>query len=296
MYGLVSTRVKYLVFLGVNGSGKTTTLKMLTGDTSVTNGNAFIAGESVYNQWKTRKHIGYCMQHNPLFDDLTVRDHLIYYGMIKGIQYGMVPKKIAKMMDELVLHEYVDVKAHALSGGNKRKLCLAIALIGEPLVVLLDEPTTGVDPMAKRHIWSSIQSICDDNKNRSVVLTSHSMEECEALAHRLTIMVDGGLRCIGTKQHLKNKFSHGYIVSISLKNNTNELLNDIHSKLIAKFRAKLLERQQSHVKFSIEEGHKVGDIFSFMETLYPDIEDYGLQQTTIEQIFLQNVGSQHIVY
>jgi len=205
-------------------------------------------------------------------------------------------KKIAKLVNDLVLTEYVDFQAYQLSGGNKRKLCLAIAMIGEPLIVLLDEPTTGVDPMAKRIIWGSIQSICENNKNRSVILTSHSMEECEALTHRLTIMVEGSLRCIGTKQHLKKKFSHGYIVSVSLKNNSQELLNEVFRRLDEKFKARLLERQHNHATFTIDQGNKVGEIFAFMETLYSYIEDYGLQQTTIEQIFLQNVDSQHVTY
>jgi len=197
---------------------------------------------------------------------------------------------------ELVLNEYLDVRAHALSGGTKRKLCLAIALIGNPLIVLLDEPTTGVDPMARRHIWNNIQAICENDKSRSVVLTSHSMEECEALTHRLTIMVDGNLRCIGTKQHLKSKFSHGYIIAVSLKNNSDLLFNDVYTQLVGKFQAKLIERQHTHVTFNIPEGCKVGEAFAFMETLLSKIDDYSLQQTTIEQIFLQNVNSQFATF
>jgi len=169
-------------------------------------------------------------------------------------------------------------------------------MIGEPLVCLLDEPTTGVDPMARRQIWNSIQSICNDNNERSVVLTSHSMEECEALTHRLTIMVAGRLRCIGTKQHLKNKFSHGYIATLTLKDNSENLYQLINASLNDKFQAKLFERQGNRVSYTIETKYKIGDIFAFLQSLYPNIDDHTLSQTTIEQIFLQNADSKYVQF
>ena len=104
------------------------------------------------------------------------------------------------------------------SGGNKRKLCTAIALVGDPPVVYLDEPTTGMDPVARRQLW---QALCREREQGCcIVITSHSMEECEALCTRLAIMVGGSFRCIGSPQHLKNRFGSGYTVSARLSDGT----------------------------------------------------------------------------
>merc|ERR1712223_965144 len=117
------------------------------------------------------------------------------------------------LLKVLSLTKYKNRKAGTYSGGNKRKLSVAIAMIGNPPVVFLDEPSTGMDPMARRHMWEFIR---ETMSGRCVLLTTHSMEECEALCHRLAIMVKGQLRCLGTPQHLKSKFGNGYQLDLTL--------------------------------------------------------------------------------
>ncbi|KPP65393.1 hypothetical protein Z043_116197, partial [Scleropages formosus] len=190
--------------LGVNGAGKTTTFKMLTGDIPMTGGEAFLNGYSIRTQMAdVHQNMGYCPQFDAIDELLTGREHLELYARLRG-----VPEKDVKMVAEwgirkLGLAKYSNKSAGTYSGGNKRKLSTAMALIGCPPVVFLDEPTTGMDPKARRFLWNCILSVIKEG--RSVVLTSHSMEECEALCTRMAIMVNGRFKCLGSIQHLKNR-------------------------------------------------------------------------------------------
>jgi ABC-type multidrug transport system ATPase subunit len=202
-------------FLGINGAGKTTTLGILSGEFPPTSGSAYIDGLSIAaEQSKIRRRIGYCPQFDALFDLLTVREHLELYGRVKGIPtdslHGAVQNKI-KQMD---LSAFENSVAGSLSGGNKRKLSVAIATIGEPPIVFLDEPSTGMDPVARRFMWGVISRMSTVDGRCSVILTTHSMEEAEALCTRIGVMVNGRLKCLGSAQHLKTRFGHGLELNI----------------------------------------------------------------------------------
>ncbi|KAJ0055813.1 hypothetical protein NL108_012856, partial [Boleophthalmus pectinirostris] len=189
--------------LGINGAGKTTTFKMLTGDIPITAGEAFLNGYSIRTEMRNvHQNLGYCPQFDAINDLLTGQEHLEFYARLRG-----VPEKEVAMVAEwgirkLGLVKYANKPAGTYSGGNKRKLSTAMALIGCPPVIFLDEPTTGMDPKARRFLWDCILSVIKEG--RSVVLTSHSMEECEALCTRMAIMVNGQFKCLGSIQHLKN--------------------------------------------------------------------------------------------
>jgi ABC-type multidrug transport system ATPase subunit len=212
-------------FLGVNGAGKSTTLKMLSGDVIPTSGTAEMGGFDILNeQVAVRRLLGYCPQTNAILPLLTVREHLHLFARIKGVPWREVAAVVARRIEQLDLGEFTNKLAGTLSGGNKRKLCVAIALIGEPPIVFLDEPSAGMDPVAKRFMWNLIASLSGGGGAQrtngarasgeggacTIVLTTHSMEECTALCTKIGIMVDGGLRCLGTEQHLKTKFGHGF--------------------------------------------------------------------------------------
>jgi ABC-type multidrug transport system ATPase subunit len=211
--------------LGVNGAGKTTTLAMLTAEFPPTGGDATIAGFSVTHQPEAiRRRVGYCPQFDAHFDNLTGREHVELYASIKGVPKNMIREAAAAKLAEVGLSE-VDadrLSAH-YSGGMKRRLSLACALIGQPQIVFLDEATTGVDPVARREIWKVISDHVIGDKHLpasetpSIILTTHSMEECEALCPRLGIMANGRLRCLGSPQHLKNKFGKGYQIELKVK-------------------------------------------------------------------------------
>eukprot|EP00929_Paragymnodinium_shiwhaense_P115857 TRINITY_DN8500_c0_g1_i3.p1 TRINITY_DN8500_c0_g1~~TRINITY_DN8500_c0_g1_i3.p1 ORF type:complete len:2086 (-),score=492.32 TRINITY_DN8500_c0_g1_i3:221-6478(-) len=205
-------------FLGINGAGKTTTLNMLTGAVLPSGGKAYLANnEIVEKQWQVRRLLGYCPQHDALLDRLTVREHLVLFGRIKGIPLTLLQQYCDRMMKELSLAPHVDKMAMTLSGGNKRKLSLAIALMNSPPLVMLDEPSTGVDPAARRLMWDVISTVSTGPRASSVMLTTHNMEEAEALCTRIGIMVGGKLRCLGSNQHLKARFGGGYQLEARLR-------------------------------------------------------------------------------
>ncbi|XP_059140252.1 phospholipid-transporting ATPase ABCA1-like, partial [Physella acuta] len=196
--------------LGVNGAGKTTTFKMLTGGITATSGDAFIHSYSINDKVKVCKHMGYCPQFDALDPLLTGREHLEFYARVRGVAAENIQSIADWAIKRLGLVRHADKISSSYSGGNKRKLSTAIALIGNPPIIFLDEPTTGMDPAARRFLWNCINNIV--KSGHSVILTSHSMEECEALCNRLAIMVNGTFQCLGSIQHLKNRFGNGYTI------------------------------------------------------------------------------------
>jgi len=211
--------------LGVNGAGKSTTFKILSGDIMATSGRSYINGFEIPRQLDdARQDLGYCPQYDALLECLTAKEHLFMYAALKGIPESIRERLVEKQLFEMNLKQYEDVVVGTFSGGNKRKLSVAIAMIGNPAIVFLDEPSTGMDPEARRFMWNVISKISRERKQSSVILTTHSMEEAEALATKLGIMVNGNLKCLGTCQHIKNKYGGGYELEIKLKESSRETI------------------------------------------------------------------------
>ncbi|XP_075973498.1 phospholipid-transporting ATPase ABCA3-like isoform X2 [Anticarsia gemmatalis] len=305
--------------LGVNGAGKTSTFKMLMGDESISSGEAFVSGHSVQkNLNKVHENIGYCPQFDALFPELTGRETLRVFALMRGLRARSAAPTAATFAHALGFFKHLDKRVHQYSGGTKRKLNTAVAFLGRTRLVFVDEPTTGVDPAAKRHVWRAMRGV--QRAGRGVVLTSHSMEECEALCSRLTIMVNGRFKCLGTPQHLKNKFSEGFTLNIKLKSeeheNTRRSLSRQASALTRQ--TSVLTRQTSVVSVTaanVKEyvnanfsNPRIMEEYQGMLTYYLpdrsmpwsrmfgimerakrdyDVEDYTISQTTLEQIFLQ---------
>ena len=166
---------------------------------------------------KARKLIGYCPQPNLIFESLSVEEHVHYYAKIKGIPKRYRPELVEYAIKQLGLNDQRWKAVGTLSGGNQRKVCVAIALVGNPPIILLDEPSTGMDPEARRFMWQVVAGIAQ-SKTSAVVLTTHSMEEAEALSQRIGIMVKGGIfKCLGSPQHIKSKFGSGFLIELKLK-------------------------------------------------------------------------------
>ncbi|KAL6113789.1 abca2 [Pungitius sinensis] len=273
--------------LGVNGAGKTTTFKMLTGDVCTTGGEAFIDGNSILKDLlRVQQSIGYCPQFDALFDDLTAREHLELYTRLRGIPWKDQGRVVQWALEKLELSKYADKPAATYSGGNKRKLSTAIALIGYPSLIFLDEPTTGMDPKARRFLWNLILDII--KTGRSVVLTSHSMEECEALCTRLGIMVNGRFKCLGSIQHLKNRFGDGYMITVRTKvsSNVKEVVRFFNRNFPE---AVLKERHHTKVQYQLKsERISLAQVFSKMEQVVQvlGIEEYSVSQTTLDNVFV----------
>ncbi|XP_066480655.1 retinal-specific phospholipid-transporting ATPase ABCA4 [Tiliqua scincoides] len=276
--------------LGVNGAGKTTMFKMLTGDTEVTSGDAIVAGHSILKHISNvHQNMGYCPQFDAIDDLLTGREHLHLYAHLRGVPAAEVKRVAEWGIQKLGLSMYADQLAGTYSGGNKRKLSTAIALIGCPPLILLDEPTTGMDPQSRRFLWNSIVSVIRDG--RAVVLTSHSMEECEALCTRLAIMVKGTFKCLGSIQHLKYKYGDGYIVTMKIKAPKPGIPPDpslAEHFIQVNFPGSIQrEKHYNMLQYQIC-AYSLARIFRLIlsnkDSL--NIEEYSVSQTTLDQVFV----------
>jgi ATP-binding cassette, subfamily A (ABC1), member 3 len=209
--------------VGINGAGKTTTMQMLTAEFPPSSGDAMLAGYSVSREpQKTRRRVGYCPQFDAHFSNLSGREHVELYALVKGVPKDFLKQAVAAKLAEVGLNDYdSDRLTSEYSGGMRRRLSLACATIGQPQIIFLDECSTGVDPVARREIWRLILKLVSAEIPRedrtSVILTTHSMEECEALCRRIGIMANGRLRCLGSAQHLKSKFGTGYQIEMKCK-------------------------------------------------------------------------------
>lgn len=225
-----------LGLLGRNGAGKTSTFKMLTGEEQISAGEAWLKGISIKrNLMKTYTHFGYCPQFDALPDYLTGDEWLEIISLIRGIPRNQMKEQYGSLARELRFEKHMGKRISAMSGGNKRKLSTAVALIGNPMVIYMDEPTTGMDPSAKRNVWKVITSY--RNQGNSLVLTSHSMEECERLCTRLIILLDGRMEAIATSYRLKQKYSKtGHLIIQLMRQrpleNLAELKEILQSKLM----------------------------------------------------------------
>jgi len=218
--------------LGVNGAGKTTTFKMLCWQVEPSDGEVRIKGLDVSTHvHEVRKIIGYCPQFNALLDNLTVTEHLYLYARLKGLSGKSLKTEVEKQTNELDLTSFVDSRAGALSGGNKRKLSVAMAVIGEPLMVFLDEPSAGMDPVARRFMWSVVENIAERRKKSVVILTTHSMDEADALCARIAIQVDGRFRCLGNGQQIKSRYGEGLELNVKVAPPTAEEVDELSRKI-----------------------------------------------------------------
>jgi ABC-type multidrug transport system ATPase subunit len=197
---------------------------MLTAEFPPSSGDATLGGFSVKNEpEKTRRRIGYCPQFDAHFQNMTGREHVQLYAAIKGVPQSEVESAVSSKLSEVGLSEFDSNRlSQGYSGGMKRKLSVACATIGQPQIVFLDEPSTGMDPVARRDMWAVISEMVSggnmaDEDRTSVILTTHAMEECEALCPKIGIMANGRLRCVGSAQHLKNRFGQGFQVEMKVE-------------------------------------------------------------------------------
>ncbi|CAI5466645.1 unnamed protein product [Closterium sp. Yama58-4] len=208
---------KLFCLLGPNGAGKSTTIHCLTGILPTTAGDGLIYGHSIRDPGSMaaiRAIMGVCPQFDILWDRLTSQEHLFLFARIKGLLPSQIPKECAMLLEEVKLTNVTKSRTSGYSGGMKRRLSVAIALIGDPKIVFLDEPTTGMDPVSRRHVWDIMERA---KRGRAIVLTTHSMEEADILGDRIAIMAKGRMRCIGTSIHLKNRFGAGFVVTVGVR-------------------------------------------------------------------------------
>eukprot|EP00002_Diphylleia_rotans_P019442 TRINITY_DN3762_c0_g8_i1.p1 TRINITY_DN3762_c0_g8~~TRINITY_DN3762_c0_g8_i1.p1 ORF type:complete len:1321 (+),score=225.40 TRINITY_DN3762_c0_g8_i1:232-4194(+) len=271
--------------LGPNGAGKSTLMNIISNSLYPTAGCVYLEGiaiaESAVVQFPM---LSSCPQSDPLFSHLTVREHMIYYGHLCGLREELLHVECDRLVAALQLTESESKLAGSLSGGTKRKLSLAIALLGKGSVILLDEPSSGMDPSARRFMLNEISRASHQS---AVVLTTHSMEECEALCNRVTILTNGKQKCLGGIQHLKSKFSLGYQVEVLVPTSVAVEFKEAFMQHYPN--AKLLDSHGYKMRWLLENGiGGLPELFEYITSHLSryQIKDFSVSQTSLDQIFL----------
>eukprot|EP00210_Caulerpa_lentillifera_P003638 g3473.t1 len=274
--------------LGPNGAGKTTTINMLIGFMNSTSGTAFVEGYDIGTDMETLYGLmGVCPQHNLLWETLTGYEHLLFYGRLKGLKDDELRESAKNALKGVNLfHGGVAEKlVKKFSGGMKRRLSVAISLIGNPLVVYLDEPSTGLDPASRRNLWKVIKSA---KQNKAIILTTHNMEEAEELCDRLGIFVDGKLQVIGNPKSLTARYG-GYLVFTLI---TIPGQVSLAAELVQKA---FPSSQQTYVvagtlKFELpSQTVSPSSVFQFVDDISGKIKvlDWGVATVSLEEVFIK---------
>lgn len=202
-------------FLGANGAGKTTAMKMLIGISKPTSGQASVTGLDVYSQPdKIKRNIGYMSQKFSMYDDLTIKENITFFGGIYGLDRKTIKTKIQEIIESLGLEEVANKLVGALPLGWKQKLAFSVALLHEPRIVFLDEPTGGVDPITRRQFWELIYK--QASQGTTIFVTTHYMDEAE-YCDRVSIMVEGKIEALDTPKNLKKEFGANSMDEVFLK-------------------------------------------------------------------------------
>jgi ABC-type multidrug transport system ATPase subunit len=278
--------------LGVNGAGKSTTFRMLTKYLFFDKGKITIsegAKSTSIEKPEYSEKIGYCPQEDCLNYYLTGRELLYVITQIKGYSNEEADEIIKALLHRFDLNKYADKLCLEYSGGNRRKLNCCLAFLGSPSVILLDEPTSGVDPASRRNFWN-IFSYFKKHLETSFLLCSHSMEECENLCDKVAIMKNGQIKDQGNLLDLKYRYQNGYKLIITLNNSSTDTAS-IKNCLYLDLGAVLQEEYAESLKFHVKNPEKrLSGIFGLLEELkksdHTNIEDYIISEISLEDIFL----------
>ncbi|UPR04645.1 ABC transporter A [Chloropicon primus] len=280
--------------LGPNGAGKTTLINMLVGYVEPTEGEAYVSNLNIrHDKSKIFESLGVCPQFDVLWPELTANQHLLFYGRIKGLQGQELERAVDEALKSVNLLDVKHKNAGSYSGGMKRRLSVAISLIGKPKVVFLDEPTTGLDPASRRELWATINKARD---YASVVLTTHSMEEAQALCDRVGIFINGRLRCIGTPTNLTNRFGEYILLTTSMGEGVGEERVAAYLKSNLTPNAKEVYSFNGIQKFELpSQDVQYSQIFDHMSKAKGQgmVTDWGVSTASLEDVFLK-VAAQYM--
>jgi len=276
--------------LGPNGAGKTTLIHSLIGVYPLTNGYAKLAGFNIKTDMdQVYKRIGICPQHDILWNDLTVEEHLLFYARLKGITKDQEELAVQESMASVGLESFKTNLVSGLSGGEKRRLSIAVALVGDPKLVFLDEPTTGLDPDVRRLIWGILNEISHD---RTIIITTHSMEEAEVLCHRIGIMSHGTLRCCATQLRLKELYGSGFKLSYSNQPEKYKELKSFITGLLPEGYKAIRDLASTSIYEFIPTRGLISKLFEELENNKETygITDWGISQSSLEEVFLSIIS------
>ncbi|CAG8532061.1 7256_t:CDS:10 [Ambispora leptoticha] len=273
---------KNMVFglLGPNGAGKSSAIHVMTGLYPPTAGTAYVAGYDIQTDMaKVYTEIGVCPQYDLLWSDLTIEEHLLFYARLRGVSPKMEKQAVEHALEQVELTKLKTRLTKSLSGGEKRRLSIAIALTGDSKVLFLDEPTTGLDPDVRRTIWGIIAKA---KRGKTIILTTHSMEEADALCDKIGIVAAGQLRCLGSPLYLKTTHGSGFQLLI----NSSQLsfaCSRIEPYITTPFRKIIKSATAAAYQFDANRG-VISRLFKGLEEKKKEwgIVDYSITQSTLE--------------
>ena len=273
-------------FLGPNGAGKTTSIKMMVGLLRPTRGRVLFDGAEMLSVQKKRR-IGICPQELVLWNTLTCRENLAFIGKMYRIQKPLLDERVDALLQLLSLADQADRMASKLSGGMKRRLNIALALVHNPELVFLDEPSAGLDPQTRQLLWDFIRSLRDEGK--TVVLTTHVMEEADALSDRIAIIDHGKLLKLGTPRNLKKTLGKGDIIELQLA------YRAMNETLLQRLRAldgiEEVFRLKGRVAVrALNASSRLPDIINLIESACEIVSDITIHGNTLEDVFIHLTG------
>eukprot|EP00256_Glycine_max_P047233 XP_006600692.1 ABC transporter A family member 7 isoform X2 [Glycine max] len=274
--------------LGPNGAGKTSFINMMIGLTKPTSGRAFVQGLDIRTQMdEIYTTMGVCPQHDLLWESLTGREHLLFYGRLKNLKGSLLTQAVEESLMSLNLFHggVADKQVGKYSGGMKRRLSVAISLIGDPRVIYMDEPSSGLDPASRKSLWNVVKRA---KQNRAIILTTHSMEEAEALCDRLGIFVNGSLQCVGNAKELKERYGGTYVFTMTTSSDHEKDVENMVQKLTPN--ANKIYHLSGTQKFELpKEDVRIADVFQAVDAAKRNftVSAWGLVDTTLEDVFIK---------
>jgi ABC-2 type transport system ATP-binding protein len=275
-------------FLGPNGAGKTTTLRMLATLIPIDSGEAIVAGQDVRRHpEKVRRHIGYVGQFGGADGLATGREDLMLQGQINGMSGADAKKRTEELIIALDLQEFAGRKVSTYSGGQRRRLEVALGIVHRPELLFLDEPTTGLDPQNRANLWVQIRKLRDTGT--TIFLTTHYLEEADALSDEIAIMDHGKIVAQGTSRELKQQIA-GDSVLFSFKNDGENL-----NKSLFLFKKQSYVREANiegeHVKLYVKDGSEaLPDLLRLLDKEHIAVKTIALSEPTLDDVFLRQTG------
>jgi ABC-2 type transport system ATP-binding protein len=272
-------------FLGPNGAGKTTTLRMLATLIEPDGGEATIAGVDLRaDPGEVRRRIGYVAQGGSTWDDVTAREELVLHARMYGIGKADAQSRAARALDAFQLGEFADRKCKTYSGGQRRRVDIALGIIHQPRVVFLDEPTTGLDPQSRAHMWEEVRRL--RTEGMTVFITTHYLDEADALCDRVAIIDHGLIVAEGTPGELKREIS-GEVVTVGMPDDPSAAAEVLDTESYVR----KLETRDSELRLYVDQGATaVPQIMRTLEGARISPDSIEVHRPSLDDVFLAKTG------
>ena len=276
--------------LGPNGAGKTTTINILIGLSLPSSGTAKIAGLDVTKySVETKKRLGIAAQDAYFDHHLSIKDNLFYHGLLYGLPRKELKKRVDTALQWSNLEKYRNKKFQQLSGGMQKRLVVARAMLSDPEILLLDEPTTGLDPQTRRQVWEFIKNLKEEGK--TVLLTTHYMEEADILCDRIAIIDHGRIIARGTPDELKRMWNKNIVIDITLSPNPGVLKEDVKNALNDISGVNYVEMKSNRIKIGVVDDAIVEQVLkSLIINIKTKIRELNIIRPTLDDVFLHLTG------